>query len=249
MSPPTEGGASSSPQVYKCRWLASCTLEVVSRGQTFSGIAQAQYRKGSGLSCETTLEVEEDMMKIMSMELPLVLLSLVLLSLDTCVLGQGTGTCEPCDCDDRANVCGHIRFTDPSRNSSAGQIQVCFSDSWQTVCGAKDPQLQINLFSDADAKVACFQLGFIDGNASENLGLACKLGHSHLVVKTPCKGWEENLTECNLQPENSGTCSYRTAVSVTCEREPLVKYVCTYVGSIASRLGRCIASWGRARAS
>ena len=202
VSPPTEGGASSPPQVYKCRWLASCTLEV-----------------------------EEDMMKIMSMELPLVLLSLVLL-----YLGQGTGTCDSCDCSD---VCGHIRFTDPSRNSSAGQIQVCFSNYWQTVCGAKDPQLQINLFSDADANVACFQLGFIGGHASGNLGLACNLEHSqsHLVVETPCKGWEEKLSDCNLKSDNSGTCTHRTAVSVTCEREPLVN---TYlpVGFIAS--GECI---------
>ena len=153
VSPPTEGGASSPPQVYTCRWLASCTLEV-----------------------------EEVLKKIMSMELPRVLLSLMLLYLATCVLGQGTDTCNPCDCSDLY----HIRFTDPSRNYSAGQIQVCFSNYWQTVCGAKVPQ---QLFSDADANVACFQLGFIGGHASKNLGLACKLVHSqsYLAVDTPCK--------------------------------------------------------------
>ena len=167
------------------------------------------------------------------MEPPLVLLSLMLLSLATCVLGQGTGSCDPCDCSD---VCDHIRFTDPSRNSSAGQIQVCFSNYWQTVCGATDSKRQIDRFSDADANVACFQLGFIGGHASEHLGLACELEHfkSYLVVHTPCKGWEEKLSDCNLQPDTTGTCTHRTAVSVTCEREHLVKYVRTYVGSIAS---------------
>ena len=199
VSPPTEGGASSPPQVYTCKWLASCTLEV-----------------------------EEDMKKIMSIEFPLVLLSLMLLYLATCVLGQGTDTCDFCDCSD---VCGHIRFTDPSRNYSAGQIQVCYSNYWQTVCGAKDPQQQIDLFSDADANVACFQLGFIGGHASKNLGLACKLvlSQSYLAVDTPCKGWEEKLSDCNLQPDTSGICTHRTAVSVTCEREPLVNtYLRTY---------------------
>ena len=201
VSPPTEGGASSPPQVYTCRWLASCTLEV-----------------------------EEDMKRIMSIELPLVLLSLMLLYLATCVLGQSTGTCEPCDCSD---VSGHIRFTDPSRNSSAGQIQVCYSNYWQTVCGAKDPQQQIDLFSDTDANVACFQLGFIGGHASEHLGLACKLDSpSYLVVDTPCKGWEEKLSDCNLQSHTSGPCTHRTAVNVTCEREPLVNTYLPIVYSI-----------------
>ena len=199
MSPPTEGGASSPPQVYKCRWLASCTLEV-----------------------------EEDMKKIMLMELPLVLLSLMLLYLATCVLGQGTGTCDPCDCVD---MCDHIRFTDPSRNSSAGQIQVCFSNYWQTICGTTDPQRHIYLFSDADANVACFQLGFIGGRASEHLGLACELEHfkSYLAVDTSCKGWEEKISDCNLKADKSGECTHRTAASVTCEREPLVNtYLPTY---------------------
>ena len=191
VSRPTEGGASSSPQVYTCKWLASCTLEV-----------------------------EEVMKKIMSMEFSLVLLSLMLVYLATCALGQGTDICDFCDC---SNVCGHIRFTDPSRNSSAGQIQVCFSNYWQTVCGAKNPQQQIDRFSNADANVACFQLGFIGGHASEHLGLACELdSHTHLAVDTPCKGWEEKLSDCNLQPDASGICTHRTAVNVTCEREPLV---------------------------
>ena len=205
VSPPTEGGASSPPQVYKCRWLASCTLEV-----------------------------EEDMKKIMSMGLPLVLLSLVLLYLDTCVLGQGTGTCDSCDCPDMR---GHIRFTDPSRNSSAGQIQVCFSSYWQTVCGVPDLKRHIYQFSDDDANVACFQLGFIGGNASKYLGLACEPEppQSYLVVETPCKGGEENLSDCALTSDKSGPCTHRTAVSVTCEREPLV----SRVYSIWIRIVRC----------
>ena len=109
MSPPTEGGASSPPQLYTCKWLGSCTLEV-----------------------------EEDMKKILLMGLPLVLLSLMLLYLATCVLGQGTDTCDPCDGSD-----DHIRLTDPSRNSSAGQIQVCHGNYWQTVCGATPSKQQI----------------------------------------------------------------------------------------------------------
>ena len=219
VSPPTEGGASSPPQVYKCRWLTS-----------------------------STLEVEEDMKKILLMELPLVLLSLVLLSLTTCVLGQGTDTCDPCDCSSSnpnsdpslsSEECGHIRFTDPSRNPSAGQIQVCHNSNWQTICGEPDSQRQYG-FSDADANVACFQLGFIGGNASKHRGLACETEYSQsrLVVDPPCKGWEEQIynfkkSHCSLKPELTG-CSHRTAVNVSCEREPLVKYVCTYVASIAS---------------
>ena len=168
VSPPTEGAASSPPHVYKCRWLAS-----------------------------STLEVEEDMKKILFMELPLVLLSLMLLYLATCVLGQGTGTCEYCDCsnsDPSFDLCGHIRFTHPSSNSSAGQIQVCYNYYWQTICGEPDSQREHG-FSDADANVACFQLGFIGGNASKHRSLACETEHSQsrLVVDPPCKGWEEQI--------------------------------------------------------
>ena len=189
MSLPTEGGASSPPQLYACKWLGSCTLGV-----------------------------EEDMKKILLMGLPLVLLSLILLSLATCVLGQVTDTCDPCDGSD-----DHIRLTDPSRNSSAGQIQFCHGNYWQTVCGATPSKQHTSLFSDADANVACFQLGFIGGRRA-HLSLACELVHSksYLVVDTPCKGWEENLSKCNLQPDTSKECTHRTAVSVTCEREPLV---------------------------
>ena len=205
VSPPTEGGASSPPQVYTCKWLASCTLEV-----------------------------EEDMKRIMFVELSLLLLSLVLLYLETCALGpaEGTGTCDPCDCFD---VCDHIRFTDPSRNSSAGQIQVCHGNYWQTICGAIDPQQQVDLFSDADANVACFQLGFIGGHASEHLGLACELDlQSYLVVDTPCKGWEEKLSDCNLHSHTSGPCTHRTAANVTCEREPLSCVRTSYLRSVYS---------------
>ena len=129
----------------------------------------------------------------------------------------------------RHNVCdfcedselGRIRLRDPARNGSSGQIEICFGNYWQTVCGSGDPQ-QPHLFTDNDSTVACFQLGFTKGDPGAR-GSGCLPGHdqdTYLVVKPPCHGWEEKLFPLHLGSITGGGCTPRTAVSVTCEGEP-----------------------------
>ena len=125
-----------------------------------------------------------------------------------------------CDfCED--NETGRIRLRDPARNGSSGQIEICFGNYWQTVCGSGDPQ-QPHLFTDNDSTVACFQLGFTKGDPGAR-GSGCLPGRGHatyLVVKPPCHGWEEKLFPLHLESIQGGGCTLRTAVSVTCEGEP-----------------------------
>ena len=148
-------------------------------------------------------------------------LFVVLSTMATLALAAGgsASTCDPCNSQ---NEFGRIRLRNGAKVSSAGQIQVCYSYYWQTICGATAPRQQAYHFTANDASVACFQLGFTTGNPDESLGPACALetAQSYLVVGTPCQGWEEKLSNCNLQSVDPGICTHRTAVSVTCEREP-----------------------------
>ena len=151
----------------------------------------------------------------------LVDLFVVLSTMATLALAAG-GSASTCDLCNYSKESGRIRLRNGAKDSSAGQIQVCYSRYWQTICGATAPRQQSYRFTANDASVACFQLGFTTGSPDESLGPACALeqAQSYLVVETPCQGWEEELYECNLHPVPPGICTHRTAVSVTCEREP-----------------------------
>lgn len=147
-------------------------------------------------------------------------LFVLLSTIATCALAAAdTSTCDICKCG--KGECDRIRLGDPTRNSSAGQIQVCWGDYWQTICGPTHDES--HRFTKNDANVACFQLGFTRAGptAAVDRGSACKPGQeSYLVVGTPCKGWEEQLSDCHLQPaEPSGICTPQTAIDVTCESE------------------------------
>ena len=146
-------------------------------------------------------------------------LFVVLPSMATCALAPPK---EPSVCDichpDRGEG-GHIRLRDRTRNGSAGLIEVCFHGYWQTICGATDQ------FTENDASVASFQLGFTGGDLASVQGSACLPGqHTYLVVDPPCQGWEEKLSDCGLSSIPARDCTPRTAVSVTCEGEPVPSY-------------------------
>ena len=145
----------------------------------------------------------------------------VLSTTATCALAAAE-VCEDCDASDF----NHIRFRDQTRSSSAGTIEICHSNYWQTICGVTDAKPK-QAFTDNDANVACFQLGFTgrDLAAKVDRGRACKLGNAWptLTVQSPCKGWEEQLSDCNLVTNNTD-CTDDVAVIVKCTSEPAPSY-------------------------
>ena len=119
---------------------------------------------------------------------------------------------------DRCELCSEenfpIRLKDPTGNISAGQIQVCDSGYWQTVCG-HSPNYT---FSGTDASVACFQLGFTWGVAG-TLGKGCRPQQNTYIAvdkKAPCRAWDEKLSQCLDMVSSHPGCTLQTAVNVTC---------------------------------
>lgn len=131
----------------------------------------------------------------------------------TCVWAPviGASVCGVCSNDDE----GDIRLRYPATYGTSGQIQVCSSGYWQTVCSATSYE-----FTKSDSSVACWQLGFTTGEPAGTPGSGCKPEQdTFLVVNPPCRGWEEMLSDCNLNPVTAGRCTPQTAVSVACEGE------------------------------
>ena len=124
-----------------------------------------------------------------------------------------------CDiCDNKKQ--GQIRLRDPSSNRSAGQVQLCISGYWQTVCDAANPLEESYPFTATDSTVACYQLGFTKGSPAGTPGRGCRPEQeTFLVVDPPCQGWEEQLSNCSLRVVSAGVCTLETAVSVACEGE------------------------------
>ena len=129
---------------------------------------------------------------------------------------KDASVCDPCDNKEQ----GQIRLRDPASNSSAGQVEVCFSGYWQTVCSAVTTQKSYP-FTVTDSNVACYQLGFTKGSPAGTPGRGCKPEQeTFLVVDPPCQGWEERLNNCiGLRVVSAGVCTLETAVSVACEGE------------------------------
>ena len=103
---------------------------------------------------------------------------------------------------------------------SSGQILVCRADNWVTVC--VDPD---NFpFSDIDASVACYQLGFTCGQAGPYRGVdaGCFPHDVHKFTVVPkngsCKIWDEKLSKCLtwVTQDRSGSCNLRTTAHVIC---------------------------------
>ena len=145
---------------------------------------------------------------------PLVVLAT--LSKGTLASVKDASVCDPCDNKEQ----GQIRLRDPASNSSAGQVEVCFSGYWQTVCSAVTTQKSYP-FTVTDSNVACYQLGFTKGSPAGTPGRGCKPEQeTFLVVDPPCQGWEERLNNCiGLRVVSAGVCTLETAVSVACEGE------------------------------
>ena len=98
-------------------------------------------------------------MVIGSMILPLVLL-LVPVLLTTYRYPLATAS-DPDDCElctDGPEDRIKLRYSDSSSGQISGQFLVCFERYWRTVCDSD--QKKEYKFTDTDASVACYQLGF-----------------------------------------------------------------------------------------
>ena len=156
--------------------------------------------------------------QIMTTTMPPVLLVL----LSTTYLLATASDSDVCEVCSRETENNRIRLKDTASDSSAGQIQVCASGYWQTVCSStQSPPGKSYPFTEKDATVACFQLGLTKGVPGP-VGEGCEPGNqpTFLAVSrsAPCKGWEQQLSAC-LQPVRAGICTIQTAASVRCQSE------------------------------
>ena len=81
---------------------------------------------------------------------PLVVLST--LATGTLASVKDASVCDICDNKKQ----GQIRLRDPASNGSAGQVQLCISGYWQTVCSATSP-LQESYEFTATGEYGCVQ--------------------------------------------------------------------------------------------
>ena len=159
-------------------------------------------------------------MVIVSMILPLVLLPVLLTTYwyPLATASDRDHYCELCTRKDEPDLReNHIKLKYPA--ISSGQILVCYGGYWRTVC---DDQGTYK-FSDTDASVACYQLGFTLGQAEtereEEDGCLPPRVHDFIAVEAsaPCKIWDEKLSQCLKQATNDkGRCSPITTASVIC---------------------------------
>ena len=158
-------------------------------------------------------------MAIVSMTLPLVLVAVLSTPYQ---YSLATASDSPdLECEDCSNGTeNRIKLIYPHKSMSSGLIAVCKGGYWRTVC---DDQSTFT-FSETDASVACFQLGFTRGSggpgAPGELGCSPPPPSAYIAVnpKAPCKAWYTKLSQCIIGvPIFRGFCSPETAVSVTCE--------------------------------
>ena len=159
---------------------------------------------------------------IMSVILPLVLLVVpVLLTTYRYPLAMASDPddCELCTDEQEDRI--KLRYSDSSSGQISGQFLVCFERYWRTVCDSD--QKKEYKFSDTDASVACYQLGFTSGQAGPGPGggdgcLPPRV-YSYVVVNpnAPCKVWDEKLSRCLKEVAGSkAECTLRTTASVIC---------------------------------
>jgi hypothetical protein len=121
-----------------------------------------------------------------------------------------------------AFLTGTIRLIDASGNPSqtgTGRLEV-LKENWGTICNTK--------FTSKAAKVACKQMGFLDGKVfgdSEGQGSCSNVlgndlcGQFNVPIKFTnmiCTGHETNLSECNKQT-NTVSCTHFNDVVIKCE--------------------------------
>ena len=179
-----------------------------------------QYKECKGTTHLKFLEgVMADNMVIVSVILPLVLLLVpVLLTTYRYPLATASEPDHECElCTNGPASENHIKLKYPA--ISSGQILVCYGGYWRTVC---DDQGTYN-FSDTDASVACYQLGFTLGRAKPGRGVedGCLPSQVYYFIaveaSAPCKIWAQNLSQCLKQATNDkGRCSLETTASVIC---------------------------------
>ena len=164
--------------------------------------------------------VMADNMVIVSVILPLVLLVVPVL-LTTYRYPVATAS-EPDDCEscsDGPEDRIKLRYPYSYSGQILGQFLVCYGGFWRTLC---DDQKKYK-FTDTDASVACFQLGFTSGRAGPGRGIedGClpPRGSDFIGVETnaPCKVWDEKLSQCiKGVKQDEGRCSLETTASVIC---------------------------------
>ena len=93
-----------------------------------------------------------------------------------------------------------------------GRLEVYYSGRWRTVCD--------DYFDDADARVICYMLGYIDG---QFIGNRYGAGRGTIWLdNVQCSGTETSIADCSHRGWGRHHCAHREDVSVSCNTLRLV---------------------------
>ena len=108
-----------------------------------------------------------------------------------------------------ACMTGDIRLVNGS-NSLQGRVEVCYDGVWGTVCS--------DLWSRADAIVACRQLGFSSLGAIEHINAAVGEGATFVILldDVQCTGREYRLFDCRNNGLINSNCDHTKDAGVVC---------------------------------
>ena len=103
---------------------------------------------------------------------------------------------------------GDIRLVSPhSYGRSEGRVEVCHNNAWGTVCS--------DGWNNADATVACRQLGF--SNYITHYYNSSNSGSGSIwLSELDCEGDESTLFLCKANPIGDHSCSHSQDISIEC---------------------------------
>ena len=102
----------------------------------------------------------------------------------------------------------HIRLVG-GRNHNEGRVEVFYNNVWGTVCD--------DLWSTADARVACRQLGLPHDNAEALGGAEFGQGSGQIWLdNVGCSGLESSLDECRHPGWGTHNCGHGEDAGIRC---------------------------------
>ena len=104
---------------------------------------------------------------------------------------------------------------DPIQNTTKGTLQICFNNAWGAVC-------HDNLFGDADARVACQQVGGYERKIVGDIGSAPITGPMFLS-ELGCRGDETSLLDCQYYKYIGSECVSPDNAVITCKGMCLIR--------------------------
>ena len=94
---------------------------------------------------------------------------------------------------------------------TSGRVEVCNNNEWGTVCD--------DLWGNADAQVACRQLGFSEFGATNIASFDVPDGTGQIWLdNVDCFGTESSLFNCNANPVGNHNCEHFEDAGVTCRK-------------------------------